>query len=249
MRQWSVLGHYPRLVGTVFATALMLLAVACGGSPVDNPVAPSPTGSLAGGGVGPLSSTDGTALPGVLGGMKTELCHRTNGKKGFVKISVAAPAVPAHLDHGDGGIGDPVPGMEGYEFDASCMPVRSAPDCLPLVTDSHAAFKARFTDGDILSNFNTVKTSNACTLGQTVPQFNCETTNYFIPGSGLFMRDEVCDNGFLRADLFAPNDSPVVNSIGIACSGGVGTVPTQQPRSVGVQHFPRRSPVAATGRA
>jgi hypothetical protein len=51
--------------------------------------------------------------------VKVEVCH-ANDDGGFHSIGVAAPALPAHLAHGDGVIGEPVPGMEGYVFAEGC---------------------------------------------------------------------------------------------------------------------------------
>ncbi len=50
------------------------------------------------------------------------MCH-VNGTGAFHLISVGAPAVPAHRAHGDGAIGQPVPGNPAYVFDAGCRPV------------------------------------------------------------------------------------------------------------------------------
>ena len=54
-----------------------------------------------------------------------ELCHRTNGNQGYIRITVADPAVRAHLKHGDGLVGDPVPGHAETHFDETCRPVES----------------------------------------------------------------------------------------------------------------------------
>lgn len=53
---------------------------------------------------------------------KVDVCH-VNGQGDYRILSVSENAYEAHLDHGDAGIGDPVPGMEGFTFDAACMPV------------------------------------------------------------------------------------------------------------------------------
>jgi len=46
---------------------------------------------------------------------------------GFILISVAPAAVDAHLAHGDGRVGDPVPGQPDMKFDATCTPVPTEP--------------------------------------------------------------------------------------------------------------------------
>jgi hypothetical protein len=55
------------------------------------------------------------------------LCHRTGGRKPFVNIVVAETAVPAHLAHGDGRVGERVPGQTGMEFGEDCSLVPAPP--------------------------------------------------------------------------------------------------------------------------
>lgn len=52
-------------------------------------------------------------------GPKVELCHKT-GAGFYVLISVSVSAEPAHMAHGDGKIGDGVPGQTGKRFGAGC---------------------------------------------------------------------------------------------------------------------------------
>jgi hypothetical protein len=52
---------------------------------------------------------------------KTDVCHRTMAGS-FTKISVADAAYETHIAHGDGGVGEAVPGTSGYEFDGECQP-------------------------------------------------------------------------------------------------------------------------------
>lgn len=55
---------------------------------------------------------------------KVEICHFDSVLGTYKKISVNQTAVPSHLAyHPDGFVGDPVPGMRGYEFGVSCAPV------------------------------------------------------------------------------------------------------------------------------
>lgn len=58
-------------------------------------------------------------------GVTVDICHRTNGKSAFRLITVAEAAVDAHTAHGDGRVGDPVPGRPGMEFNQDCEPVLS----------------------------------------------------------------------------------------------------------------------------
>jgi hypothetical protein len=58
-------------------------------------------------------------VPGTVEGPKVQLCHRTgNGSYHLIEISVSAE--PAHRAHGDGKIGEAVPGSTGKVFGAGC---------------------------------------------------------------------------------------------------------------------------------
>jgi hypothetical protein len=50
---------------------------------------------------------------------KVDVCHSL-GNGSYILINISANALAAHLAHGDGQPGDPVPGMEGKEFDEAC---------------------------------------------------------------------------------------------------------------------------------
>jgi hypothetical protein len=60
-----------------------------------------------------------------LGRERVTVCHRTGDTGPYLPITVADGAVSAHLGHGDGLVGDPVPGEPGMQFDADCRPVVS----------------------------------------------------------------------------------------------------------------------------
>jgi hypothetical protein len=62
---------------------------------------------------GPIEEEDEEEEP------KVQLCHRT-GNGSYHMISVGAPAEPAHRAHGDGMVGEPVPGSPGQVFTSSC---------------------------------------------------------------------------------------------------------------------------------
>jgi hypothetical protein len=53
-------------------------------------------------------------------GPKVQLCHKT-GNGSYHLIDVSINAEPAHRAHGDGKIGDPVPGNAGKVFGAGCI--------------------------------------------------------------------------------------------------------------------------------
>lgn len=75
---------------------------------------------------GTVTDTDESSYRGITlqeqeedGGQKVNLCHRT-GNGSFHLINVSIDAEPAHLAHGDGRPGGPVPGQAGKSFSASC---------------------------------------------------------------------------------------------------------------------------------
>jgi hypothetical protein len=79
-------------------------------------------------GSGTVTDSDASHYFGVLpeepedgDGLEVTLCHRT-GADFYVIISVGTDAEPAHLAHGDGRIGDAVPGMPGKTFSSGCTP-------------------------------------------------------------------------------------------------------------------------------
>jgi len=72
---------------------------------------------------GQVSDTDVSHYFGVTedddDGLKVQLCHKT-GAGFYVPIEVSVNAVPAHLAHGDGKIGEAVPGNPGKVFGQGC---------------------------------------------------------------------------------------------------------------------------------
>ncbi len=51
---------------------------------------------------------------------KIDICHYSEEDGTYHMINVSANAESAHRAHGDGQVGDPVPGREGFEFDENC---------------------------------------------------------------------------------------------------------------------------------
>lgn len=98
----------------IIASAATILA-GCGNG-AKNPTAPSATSLSV-----PSPAAPGEAV--AQGTSKIDICHRTEGAREFVLISVAAASVDAHLRHGDGRVGDPVPNQPGMVFGADCSPI------------------------------------------------------------------------------------------------------------------------------
>lgn len=88
------------------------VAVACG----RNPVSPGDAST---------SAASGSALAVPTGAQlaasqeKLGICHRT-GHGAFHLITIAAAAIDAHLNHGDGLVGSAVPDLPGWTFTSTC---------------------------------------------------------------------------------------------------------------------------------
>jgi hypothetical protein len=68
-----------------------------------------------------ITGTTAAILSETRRAVKVQLCHRTgSGRYQLIDISVNAES--AHRGHGDGAIGDPVPGDPDLRFDEACVP-------------------------------------------------------------------------------------------------------------------------------
>jgi hypothetical protein len=74
-------------------------------------------------------STDFTAASSTAPEDKVQVCHKT-GNGSFHLISISINAESAHIAHGDGRPGDPVPNMAGFIFGDNCTPTTAPPDDL-----------------------------------------------------------------------------------------------------------------------
>lgn len=92
----------------------------------------------------------------VRGQEKVAVCH-VDGQGNFSAISIADPALDAHLAHSDGQPGVLIPGMPDYNFDANCAPVLSNPvdvcnlqedGSYSLLTIAASQLDAYLTNGD-----------------------------------------------------------------------------------------------------
>jgi hypothetical protein len=152
----------PRINRHVFTLLLVgatTCLVGCGTAP-QNPAAPSnaaaPTDDH-------VASSAASELPMAAAAQTSgEICHRT-GANQFVHLSVASAAVNAHLKHGDGLVGGPVPEHPGMTFDASCTPVQAttrvtitftglSDDGLPFTTYTESGVIVTATEGTWLEN-------------------------------------------------------------------------------------------------
>jgi hypothetical protein len=61
---------------------------------------------------------------------KVDVCH-SEGNGSYHLITIAEPAYPTHVSHGDARVGEPVPGNEGYVLDENCNLVEVEVDECP----------------------------------------------------------------------------------------------------------------------
>jgi hypothetical protein len=116
----SVLGNR-RLLGGLLA-GVMVFAMACNNDGVNTPV--SPTSAAGDAGRHLSTGSNGTSVVGVARLVAIQICHRTEGAREWVPMSVPPPAAESLIAHGDVLVGGAVPGQPGMKFDADCNPVR-----------------------------------------------------------------------------------------------------------------------------
>ena len=102
-----------QLLRLLSLTSALIVAVACENGV--NSVAPTRASSV------PAVTSASSVSQG-----KIDICHRTQGSQKFMLLSVAASALDAHLAHGDGRVGDPVPGAPGSQFGPNCSAVMAS---------------------------------------------------------------------------------------------------------------------------
>jgi len=100
-------GSSSRLLRLLSLTGVLVVAVACENGAKS--VAPTS-----------VSSLTAAASVASAGQGKIDICHRTQGSQEFMLLSVAASAAAGHMAHGDGRVGDPMPGAPGTTFGADC---------------------------------------------------------------------------------------------------------------------------------
>jgi hypothetical protein len=72
-----------------------------------------------------LNGATATILSATRSAGKLSLCHRTESGA-YQLIDISVNAEPAHRDHGDAKIGEPVPGTQRQVFDQNCLPIGPA---------------------------------------------------------------------------------------------------------------------------
>jgi len=101
----------------LISSVLVFVAVSSVGCEGEGPTEPSSNSAF------PVLASKESLKNG--GQKKVEICHRTQGLTTFLVILVAEPSVDSHLAHGDGLIGEAVPGQPGLVFNSDCEPIPS----------------------------------------------------------------------------------------------------------------------------
>jgi hypothetical protein len=101
-----------------------------------------------------------------------QVCHKT-GNGTFHLISIAPDALSAHIAHGDGKPGDPVPDMSGFIFGPNCTPTVAPPPGLPvgcytLSVNGFTVDLFYFGPIDILGNINQFGSTDGTCSGPAI---------------------------------------------------------------------------------
>jgi hypothetical protein len=96
---------------------------------------------------------------------KISICH-TEGTGDYHLIDISADAEAAHRAHGDGKVGEPVPGQPGKTFDSSCRPVGASVDLAKFTNneDANSAPGPQITVGSMVTWKYVVKNTGTIDL-------------------------------------------------------------------------------------
>jgi len=117
------------------------------------------------------TSTDFTAASSTAPQEKVQVCHKT-GNGSFHLISISTNAESAHIAHGDGRPGDPVPNMAGFIFGDNCTPTTAPPAGLATGCYTFGSVDVRYIGPiDILGNIvGFADSSDGTCSGEGSPQ-------------------------------------------------------------------------------
>lgn len=145
---------------------------------------------------------------------RVSLCHRSDER--YHMITVSESAEPAHRAHGDGEVGDEVPGRESMTFDENCQPSGPAVE-IQKSTNGHDADSAPGPD---------------LTIGSPVSWTYVVSNTGTVPLSGISVVDDQGVVVSCPATSLAPGTSMTCTGSGTAIAGqysNVGTVTATPP--------------------
>jgi hypothetical protein len=157
-----------------------------------------------------MASGPTAALSG--GREKVNVCHFDAGAGTYHRIEVAAPALAAHLGHGDARPGDPVPLQAGYVFNEACAPHLPLllQQLTPIAITHESAAGAGSALGDVTGSVVAVD------INLAPPRLNtsgCEASDFagFPAGSiALIQRSGFCTFQLKVANAMAAGAAAVV---------------------------------------
>jgi hypothetical protein len=123
---------------------------------------------------------------------KTTVCHRT-GNASFQPVTVADPAMPTHIAHGDGVVGGAVPDQSGYKFDSECRAVPANTDGTACNDGNACTVYDRFQGGVCIGAPIIVDDANACTMDACNPATGAVTHTPVSVDDGNACTIDVCD--------------------------------------------------------
>jgi hypothetical protein len=139
-----------------------------------------------------VSGGTATVVSEVRSGAKVSLCHRTDSG-GYHLLDVSVNAEPAHRAHGDGQVGDPVPGTLTKVFDAACRPVGDGVSIVKATNgaDANAAPGPSIAVGDpvvwtyVVTNTGTAALSNVTVVDDKGVVVDCQSQTTLAVGASM----------------------------------------------------------------
>jgi hypothetical protein len=143
---------------------------------------------------------------------KVDICHWASDENAFILISVASPAVDAHVAHGDGLPGAAFPGQPGMRFGPNCRP-----EIIPFNLTFSAAAQGVVRDANHDGVGDAILPSSPL---QSINGFAVETRAVLEFGIGQFSQPV----GHAELNLVLDNAGPVPLNVGAYSYAGDGAV-------------------------
>jgi len=161
---------------------------------------------------------------GLVRGEKTEVCHRSHlgpsDVPGWLLLSVGGKAAKAHLAHGDGVPGGPVPGVAGQTFDASCGAPPSGSSSTTTTT------LGTTTTTTLASTTTTTLASSTCLDGFSVTSDLSVTALNVDDGATLWSSTDGTCTGDIGGLVTVVDSAADRTEAGVACALVLGGLPT-----------------------
>jgi hypothetical protein len=165
------------------------------------------------------------------------LCHR-EGNGSYHSIEVSTDAEPAHRAHGDGKVGDPVPGDSTKTFDENCQPAGASVDIEKLTNGADAdeppgpsiPVGSTVTWQYVVRNTGTVGLTGIVVTDDRGVTVNCVGQTVLAPGASMTCTGsapatlgQYRNVGTVRANWSTPSGSGVVTDSDASHYLGIST--------------------------